>query len=80
MLLLLHDSGVIGKVYIKIQNVDIHCNLSRPGVLYQFEVTTQSNNIRSKTVQAAIRTQPLCTSELIIINKQEVGYSWNILL
>jgi len=47
----------------------------RPGVEYQFEMTTQSNNHKSATKQVAIRTQPLCTSNIIIINKQEVTES-----
>ena len=50
----------------------VFVNIFRPGVEYQFSITTQSYNLKSKTKQSNIRTQPLCTSELIIINKQEV--------
>jgi len=42
-----------------------------PGVEYQFEITTESHNTKSRTIQTAIRTQPLCTSELFIITNQE---------
>ena len=44
----------------------------RPGVEYHFALTTRSHNLRSETVTRTIRTQPLCTSEIFIINDQEV--------
>ena len=46
---------------------------SRPGVEYQFSITTQSYNLKSKTIQKNIRTQPLCTSNIIVVINQEVG-------
>jgi len=58
--------GVARMVTVLIENL-------RPGVEYQFEITTESHDRRSKTVQTNIRTQPLCTSDLRIITHQEVS-------
>jgi cadherin 5 type 2 (VE-cadherin) len=41
-----------------------------PGVQYQFEITSESHQRRSRTIQTKIRTQPLCTSELFIIPEE----------
>ena len=46
-----------------------------PGVEYQFEITSESHERRSRTIQTKIRTEPLCTSELFIITDQEVSTS-----
>ena len=46
-----------------------------PGVEYQFEITSESHERRSRTIQTKIRTEPLCTSELFIITNQEVSTS-----
>lgn len=58
--------GITRMVTVLIENL-------RPGVEYQFEITTESHDRRSKTVRTDIRTQPLCTSELSIITHQEVS-------
>jgi len=50
----------------------------RPGVSYHFEIKTTSHNQKSQTVQTTIRTQPLCTSEMFIINNQEVTDSLTV--
>jgi len=44
-----------------------------PGVEYHFKITTKSHDLSSNTVTKIIRTQPLCTSEIFIINNQEVS-------
>lgn len=46
-----------------------------PGVEYQFEITSESHQRRSRTIETKIRTEPLCTSELFIITDQEVSTS-----
>ena len=43
----------------------------RPGVEYLVEVTTESNQRKSRSVKTRVRTQPLCTSQLDIITFQE---------
>merc|ERR1719317_797679 len=58
--------GLARTVTVLIENL-------RPGVEYQFEITTESHDRRSKTIQTNIRTQPLCTSDLRIITHQEVS-------
>ena len=45
----------------------------RPGVEYEVEVTTESNERKSPAVRTRVRTQPLCTSELTPITHQEVS-------
>ena len=44
-----------------------------PGVKYHFKITTKSHDLSSNTITKIIRTQPLCTSEIFIINDQEVS-------
>ena len=44
-----------------------------PGVKYHFKITTKSHKLSSNTITKIIRTQPLCTSEIFIINDQEVS-------
>ena len=45
----------------------------RPGVNYNFEIHTMSHNLQSAIVHTTIRSEPLCTSDLFIINNQEVN-------
>ncbi len=43
-----------------------------PGVDYLFEITTEAHRLKSETVRKRVRTMPLITSEITVINKQEV--------
>jgi receptor-type tyrosine-protein phosphatase beta len=42
-----------------------------PGVDYMFEITTEAHGLRSETVRTSIRTMPLITSEITVVNKQD---------
>ena len=43
-----------------------------PGVEYMFEITTEAHGIRSETTKTRVRTMPLITSEITVINQPEV--------
>ena len=49
-----------------------------PGVEYMFEITTEAHALRSETVRTSIRTMPLITSEVTIINKPEITDALNL--
>lgn len=57
--------GIGRKIAVLVQ--ELH-----PGVDYMFEITTEAHNLRSDTVRTSVRTMPLITSEITVINKQEV--------
>ena len=54
------------------RTIDIVVGDLHPGVEYMFEITTEAHDLRSETVRRSVRTMPLITSEITIINKQEV--------
>ena len=43
-----------------------------PGVEYMFEITTEAHGRRSQTTKTRVRTMPLITSEITVINQPEV--------
>ena len=43
-----------------------------PGVEYLFEITTEAHNLLSETTRKSVRTMPLITSEITVINQPEV--------
>ena len=43
-----------------------------PGNDYMFEITTEAHGLRSETTQTRVRTMPLITSEITVINQPEV--------
>ena len=60
------------------RKVGVLIGLLHPGVEYIFEITTEAHSLRSETIRKTIRTQPLITSELTVINKQEVTNAMTI--
>lgn len=57
--------GIGRKLAVLIE--DLH-----PGVDYMFEIITEAHDLRSDTVRTSIRTMPLITSEITVVNKQEI--------
>ena len=43
-----------------------------PGNEYMFEITTEAHGRKSQTTKTKVRTMPLITSEITVINQQEV--------
>lgn len=43
-----------------------------PGVEYMFEITTEAHKLESETTQTKVRTMPLITSDITVINQREV--------
>ena len=52
------------------RTIDVVVADLHPGVEYMFEITTEAHGMRSETVRSSVRTMPLITSEITIINKQ----------
>lgn len=49
-----------------------------PGVDYMFEIVTEAHQLKSDTVRSSIRTMPLITSEVNVINKRDSTTSLTI--
>lgn len=54
------------------RRIDVVIGDLHPGVDYMFEIMTEAHGLRSETVRTSVRTMPLITSEITIINKQEI--------
>ncbi len=54
------------------RNIGVLVGGLHPGVEYMFEITTEAHGLRSETTRRRVRTMPLITSEITVINQPEV--------
>ena len=54
------------------RNIAVLIAKLHPGVEYMFEITTEAYDLRSETTETKVRTMPLITSEITVINQREV--------
>lgn len=58
--------------YVQGDTIEILIEGLHPGVEYLFEISTEAHNLLSETTRTRVRTMPLITSEITVINQPEV--------